>query len=58
MVVVGLPLPREHSRAEHPEGGVRTVVVVLGSPVGDEHLGPEDGVELLDGQGSSRMREE
>jgi hypothetical protein len=29
---------------------MRTVVVVLGSPVGDEHLSFEERVELLDGQ--------
>jgi hypothetical protein len=35
---------------QHPEGGVGTVLVVLGAPVGDEDLGLQQGVELLDGQ--------
>ncbi len=35
---------------EHPQGGVGTVLVVLDAPVGDEDLGLEEGVELLDGQ--------
>jgi hypothetical protein len=35
-------------RGENAEGAVGTVVVVLVAPVGDEHLGFEERVELLD----------
>ena len=48
--MVGPPLPGERSGAEHPEGGVWTVLVVLGAPVFDEDLGFEEGVELFDGE--------
>lgn len=44
------PLSSVLGGGEHPEGGVGSVVVVLLSPVGDEDLGFEEGVELLDGE--------
>jgi hypothetical protein len=44
------PLVRELDWCEHAEGGVGAVGVVLGAPVGDEHLGFEERVELFDAQ--------
>jgi hypothetical protein len=41
---------------KHAEGGVRAVGVVLGPPVGDEDLGFEERVELLDGEQFARSR--
>jgi hypothetical protein len=35
---------------QHAQGGVGLVGVVVVSPVGDEYLGFEQGVELLDGE--------
>ena len=46
----GPPLPGVLGWGEHPEGGLSTVVLVLLSPVGHEHLGFEQGVELLGGE--------
>lgn len=48
--LVGPPSQIELVRAEHPQGGMGTVVVVLLAPVGDQDLGLQEAVELLDGQ--------
>jgi len=47
-LVFGVPLGSERGGREHAERAVGTVVVELVTPVGDEHLGFEERVELLD----------
>jgi hypothetical protein len=49
-LVFGAPPGRERGGCEHAESAVGTVVVVFVSPVGDEDLGFEERVELLDGE--------